>query len=132
MRCLTFTCLAAVLLPLSQGLSAAPGLSVTFTVAGKSDTRTARLCALYVPAGMPATPFLPSGPFSARWEGDVDSPLQTEYVISVEVRGQVKVSVNGQQILDAAGAAAAQNSEKEVQLQKGANHFTVEHLTDGE
>ena len=136
MRCLTIACFAAILLPLTHGLHAAedkpPGLAVTFTAAGKTDTRAARLCALYVPKGTPATPFLPAGPFTAKWEGDVDSPLRSEYTFSVEVRGQVKVSVNGQQILDAAGAAAAQYADKTVQLQKGANHFTVEYSTDGE
>ena len=128
--------LVAILLALAPALPAAPGdtpgLSVTFTAAGKSDTRTARLCALYVPKGTPATPFLPSGPFSAKWEGDVDSPLRSEYVFSVEVRGQVKVTVNGQQILDAAGAAAAQYADKQVQLHKGANHFAIEYTNDGE
>ena len=136
MRCLTIARLAAILLPLTQGILAAPdqtpGLTVTFTAAGKSDTRAARLCALYVPKGTPATPFLPAGAFGAKWEGDVDSPLRSEYTFSVEVRGQVKVSVNGQQILDAAGAAAAQYADKTVQLQKGANHFTVDYATDGE
>jgi mono/diheme cytochrome c family protein len=109
-----------------------PGLSVTFTAGGQTDARAARLCALYVPKGSPATPFLPAGPFQAKWEGDVASPLRGDYTFSVEVRGQVKVSVNGQQILDAAGAAAAQYADKTVQLQKGANHFVVEYSTDGE
>lgn len=109
-----------------------PGLSVTFTAGGKTDTRAARLCALYVPKGSPPTPFLPAGAFQAKWEGDVASPLRGEYTFSVEVRGQVKVSVNGQQILDAAGAAAAQYADKTIQLQKGANHFVVEYSTDGQ
>src|SRR5258708_2116778 len=108
------------------------GLSVTFTSAGKTDTRASRLCALHVPKGSPPTAFLPAGPFQAKWEGDVDSPLRDDYTFSVEVRGQVKVSVNGGQILDAAGAAAAQYADKTIQLQKGANHFIVEYTTDGE
>ena len=121
MRCNFSAPLAAILLPFTHGVIAAPekpaGLAVTFSAAGKSDTRTARLCALYVPRGTPATPFLPAGPFTAKWEGDVDSPLRGDYTFSVEVRGQVKVSVNGTQILDAAGAAAAQYADKAVQLQ---------------
>jgi len=81
MRCLTIACFAAILLPLTHGLHAAedkpPGLAVTFTAAEKTDTRAARLCALHVPKGTPATPFLPAGPFQAKWEGDVDSPLRS-------------------------------------------------------
>ncbi len=135
MRRILLATLAATLLPLGRGAVAAaekaPGLAVTFTAAGKSDTRAARLCALHVPKGSPATPFLPPGAFSAKWEGDVDSPLRGDYTFSVEVRGEVKVSVNGQQILDAAGAADAQTASKAVQLQKGANHFIVEFSSDG-
>ena len=136
MRLSHLACIAAVFLSPAQGLPATPektaGLSVTFTAAGKSDTRAARLCALYVTKGSPPTPFLPAGPFTAKWEGDVDSPLRGEYTFSVEVRGQVKVSVNGDPILDAAGAAAAQYADKTIQLRKGANHFIVEYTTDGE
>ncbi len=136
MRRSIFARFLALLFLLTRGMIAAPeispGLSVTFTAAGKSDTRAARLCALYVPKGTPATPFLPAGPFSAKWEGDVESPLRSEYTFSIEVRGQVKVAVNGQQILDAAGAAAAQYADKTVQLQKGANHFIIEYTTDGQ
>jgi mono/diheme cytochrome c family protein len=134
MRCILFATLFAILLlhVADAATGKAPGISVIFTAAGKSDTRTARLCALYVPKGAPATPFLPVGPFTAKMEGDVDSPLRGDYTFSVEVRGRVKVSVNGQQILDAAGAASAQYADKQVQLQKGANHFTVEFASDGE
>ncbi len=114
------------------GEAAQPGLAVSFSAAGKADARTARLAALYVPKGSPATPFLPAGAFSATFTGQIDSSLRAEYTFIVEVRGQVKVSINGQPILDAAGAAAAQYADKTVQLNKGANPVLIEYLSDGE
>ena len=108
------------------------GLSVTYSAGGKSDTTTSRLAALYVPKNSPSTPFLPKGPFKAKLTGDVTVPLRGEYTFAVEVRGQVKVSINGQEILDAAGAAAAQYADKTVQLTKGANPVVVEFFNDNE
>ncbi len=108
------------------------GLAVSFTAGGKSDATTSRLAALYVPKGAPATPFLPVGSFTAKFTADIASPLRGEYTFAVEVRGQVKVSINGQAVLDAAGAAAAQYADKTVQLNKGANPVVIEFLNDGE
>ena len=108
------------------------GLSVTYSAGGKSDTTTSRLAALYVPKNSPSTPFLPKGPFKAKLTGDVTVPLRGEYTFAVEVRGQVKVSINGQEILDAAGAAAAQYADKTVQLTKGAHPVVVEFFNDNE
>ncbi len=108
------------------------GLAVTFNAGGKSDATTSRLAALYVPKGAAATPFLPVGPFTATFKADIASPLRGEYTFAVEVRGQVKVAINGQPILDAAGAAAAQYADKTVQLKKGANEVVIEFLNDGE
>src|SRR5688572_27472356 len=107
-----------VRLPLSAAVNPAPladqpakleqGLTLTFTVGEKSDTRDARLIAWYVPAGAPVTPFLPAGPFTARWEGEINSPLRTEYTITATVRGTLTLSINGQQILEGAGDTTAQ------------------------
>jgi mono/diheme cytochrome c family protein len=109
-----------------------PGVAVTFHAGGKSDTRTERFIALYVPKGSAPTSFLPAGPFTATFKSEIQSSLRSEYTFIVEVRGQVKVSINGQVILDAAGAAAAQYADKTLQLNKGANPVVVEYKTDGE
>ena len=109
-----------------------PGVAVTFTAGGSTDSRAERFVALYVPKGSAPTPFVPAGPFKAIFKGDIDSPLRSEYTFIVEVRGQVKVSINGQEILDAAGASAAQYADKTVQLNKGANPVVIEYSGDGE
>ena len=108
------------------------GLAVSYTAGGKTDAGTSRLAALYVPKGSPATPFLPVGPFKAVFRADIAADLRSEYTFAVEVRGQVKVSINGAEILDAAGAAAAQYADKKIQLNKGANAVVIEFANDGE
>jgi mono/diheme cytochrome c family protein len=98
------------------------GLAVTFSAGGKTDTRSARLVALYVPAGQPATPFLPAGPFTARWEADIVSELRAEYTFSLETSGVATATLNGAPLLDSRQKIAP----KPTQLQKGANKLVVE------
>src|SRR6266481_438541 len=82
-----------------------PGLTLTFTAGEKQDTRTARLVALYLPAAQPApTPSLPVGPFTAVWTGAIASPLRAQYTFSADVLGELKVTINGQQVLAGGGA----------------------------
>jgi len=95
------------------------GLKVTFTAAGRTDVRADRLLALYVPAGQAPTPFLPAGPFTAKWEGDLQSPIRGTFKLSVETSGNFRLSINGQPLPDGAGL-------KSVQLDKGANRLTAE------
>ena len=102
-----------------------PGLAVTYTAVGKSDTTTSRLAALYVPKGAPATPFVPAGPFKAVFTGDIDSPLRADVTFFVKARGVVKVNINGAPALD------DKTTEKSVQLSKGANRVVVEFTSDG-
>lgn len=96
-----------------------PGLKVTFGAAGKSDVRADRLFALYVPAGQAPTPFLPAGPFTVKWEGDLQSPLRGMFKLGVETSGKFRLSLNGQPLLDGPGI-------KVVQLNKGANRLVAE------
>jgi hypothetical protein len=107
------------------------GLTLTFTVGEKSDTRDARLIALYVPAGTPVTPFLPAGAFTARWEGEINSPLRAEYTIAATVRGTLTLSINGQQILEGAGDTTAQTMNKTLQFNKGGNKVIADFFSDG-
>ncbi len=101
---------------------ATQGVAVTFTAGGKSDTRFARLIALEVPAGQPATPFVPAGAFAAKWQGDVVSPLRSEYTFSAESQGSYSVTINGKPVLKGDGHIEG----KPVQLQKGSNPIVVE------
>ncbi len=98
------------------------GLAVTFSAGGKSDTRAARLVTLFVPAGQPATPFLPAGPFTARWEAEIVSELRAEYTFAIETSGVATVTINGHPVIDSRLGVAPQPT----QLQKGANKLVVE------
>ena len=119
MRLRRLFCLLAATLATALSAQDLPGLKVTFTAAGQSDVRTDRLLALYVPAGQAPTPFLPVGPFTAKWEGDLQSPMRGTFKLAVETSGQFKLSLNGQPLLDGAGI-------KTVQLNKGLNRLVAE------
>ncbi len=98
------------------------GLTVTFTAGGKTDTRAARLVALFVPAGQPATPFLPAGAFTAKWEAEIVSELRAEYTFTVATSGVVTATLNGAPLLD----SRLRIAPTPTQLQKGANKLVVE------
>ena len=107
---------------LLTGLRAAEpqaGLAVTFTAAGKSDVRSDRLLALYVPAGQAPTPFLPAGPFVAKWEGRILSPVRGTFTFAAENSGGFKLSLNGQPLLDGATA-------RTITLNQGENTLVAE------
>ena len=112
-------CLLAAIVATSLSAQDLPGLKVTFVAAGKTDVRSDRLLALYVPAGQAPSPFLAAGPFTAKWEGDLQSPLRGTFKLSAETSGKFKLSLNGQPLLDGAGI-------KTVQLNKGANRIVAE------
>jgi len=112
-------CLLAATVATALSAQDLPGLKVTFIAAGKTDVRSDRLLALYVPAGQAPSPFLAAGPFTAKWEGDLQSPLRGTFKLSAESSGKFKLSLNGQPLLDGPGI-------KTVQLNKGANRIVAE------
>jgi mono/diheme cytochrome c family protein len=112
-------CLLAATVATALPAQDQPGLKVTFASAGKADSRTDRLLALFVPAGQAPTPFLAVGPFTVRWEGDLQSPLRGTFKLGAESSGKFKLSLNGQPLLEGPGL-------KTVQLNKGANHLVAE------
>ncbi|MGB8167847.1 MAG: c-type cytochrome [Chthoniobacteraceae bacterium] len=116
---LTTTAFAAVQAPPLPDAppSAKPGLTLTFTAPdGKTDTRGARLVALFVPGDQSPTPFLSMGAFTAKWEGSIDSPLRAEYAFSAESSGGFRLTINGAPVADGAS----------VRLNKGANPIVAE------
>src|SRR3954463_4027790 len=62
------------------------GFAVKFTSAdGKlSDVMVLPNLWLYVEKGQPATPFLPSGKFTAVFEGNIIGELRAEYIFKTE------------------------------------------------
>src|SRR5262249_34068177 len=111
----------------------APGLLLTFRTlvkdpaAPERDTRSARLVALYVPAGEPPAPLLPGGPSSATWEGDLNADLRDTVVLSATGRGSVAVLVNDKPVFEASGDDLGKKPGQPVTLQKGANKLAVRY-----
>lgn len=97
-----------------------PGLALTLEVGGKTDARVERLVALHVPAGQPVSPFLPVGPFKARWEGVITSALRTEVRFHATVTGTFTCTVNGKPVIEAGKSVA-------VTLNQGDNPIVVEY-----
>ena len=104
--------------PLADAAPAAKaGLTLVFTRPdGTTDTRGARLVALFVPGRESPTPFLGTGAFTARWAGSIDSPLRAEYKFSAESSGGFKFTINGAPVADGAS----------TKLNKGANPIVAE------
>jgi len=113
---LLWALMASAVLP---ALAAEPGLQVTFTSQGQSDTRVDRLLALYVPAQQCPTPFLAAGPFTAKWEGNIESPVRGTFNFSVETNGKFKLTLNGKVLL-------TDTEAKTAELNQGANTLTAE------
>ena len=115
---LTLPCLALLALATSV-FGAEPGLSASFTAGGQTDTRTDRMLALFVPAGQPVTPFLKAGPFTAKWEGQIESSIRGNFTFSAETSGNFKCTINGQVVWDGTGP-------KTIQINQGANKISAE------
>ena len=89
---------------LAQGLGAAEpstGLVRTLTAGGVTDVSVTPNVWLFVPAGQPATPFVPAGPFTARWEGAISADLRGDFTFQALSQGALKVSINGATALEA-------------------------------
>jgi mono/diheme cytochrome c family protein len=111
--------LAGILGVTLPSLALESGLQVTFTSQGKSDVRVDRLLALYVPAQQCPTPFLPVGPFTAKWEGNIESPVRGTFNFSVETNGKIKLTLNGKVLL-------TDTEAKTAELNQGANTLVAE------
>lgn len=112
-----------------QGLGAAEpvaGLIRTITAGGVTDVSTTPNVWLFVPAGQPATPFVPAGPFTVRWEGAISADLRGDFTFHVLSRGSVKVSVNGALALEAKDTGPTPAIGSSVRLNKGTNSLRVE------
>jgi len=99
------------------------GIPTTFTTAdpawkGGPDLRVSRFVALYVPAGQPPTPFLPAGPFTAVFDGKIMLDLGGEHTFAAEGRGNVVVTINGENVLEATGDDFRSAKGKAIRLKK--------------
>ncbi len=102
------------------------GLVRSVTSGGVTDLSVVPNVWLFVPADQPATPFVPVGSFTARWEGFVSADLRADYTFQAALRGAVKVMVNGALALEAKDTGTELAIGQSVRLNKGTNAFVVD------
>ena len=112
--------------PLAAAESTA-GLAQSLRSGTASDHRADDRIALFVPAGEPATPFLPVGPFTAVWSGDLSVDLRGDYTFHGLFNGHLKLAINDVVVLDADGKTPAWIESTKVRLNKGANKIRAEY-----
>lgn len=106
----------------------ARGLMLSFGDPSGNDTRVARVAALYVPEGEPASPFLPAGPFTATFAGEILVPFRTEAKFSVEGRGSVEILIANKSVLKADGDTLTAEG-KTAKLKKGPNPVVIRYTS---
>src|SRR5688572_16318734 len=108
-----------------------PGLMLTIKSGDATDARRARLIALHVPAGAAPTPFVPAGPFTATWSGNLTLRVRGEYTFTGAGRGKLKVTANDAIALDISGddLAAASAKAQKIKLVRGKNKLLVEYTS---
>ncbi len=104
---------------------ASEGLTLTFRTESGSDVSAVRGVALYVPAGLAPSPFVPPGPFTAIWEGRLAVDLRGDFTFHAVSSGALGVEANGAAALEASSGNAARMTGKPIRLNKGANAFKV-------
>lgn len=107
-----------------------PGLALRFIAStapleAAADARRARFVAVNVPAGTSPTPFLPPGPFTARWEGYVRAELGDTYAFRAWGNGRVEVRVNGAVAIPRSPATLDPPAHPPVALKGGLNRLEV-------
>mgnify|MGYP003975263513 FL=1 len=127
MRKLIAICLfASVFFAGAQVAELQPGLALTWRVGESKALTVVPNLWLYVPAGQSPSPFVPTGRFTATFEGFVNIDLRGDYSFLVTGKGGVKLEVNNAVLLDLKGiGGVAQAKTKTVRLNKGANAIKV-------
>ncbi len=122
--------LAVVALTAGAGMARAAdrpaGLKLSVTAGANTDQSEWPNVQLYVASGESASPFVPTGPFTAIWTGFVASELRAEYTFEAEAQGEVKLEVNGTAVFSGTGDGVHPVTGPVVKLNKGANALKVE------
>ena len=107
-----------------------PGLIQSFSLPddyAAIDTRSARLPALFVPAGESPTPFVEAGRFRCRWRGFIQADLNEDTAFEADGAGSVMLRINNQVLLDTPGGKLVGVRGQTVKLRQGLNQFELEY-----
>ena len=125
-RCLVCLTSLGTLSLLGVETAAVPGLHAQFSAVGAteaSDHDQVDVLALYVPAGDSPTPFCSSTDFQVDWKATLSVPLRDDYRFRAFVSGELRLEVNGEEILSCDAEGAWSEASDEIRLRKGANDF---------
>ena len=117
----------STLVLLASRLAAAdqPGLAVHIRAGDTADQLVLPNIRFLVPPGQPASPFVAPGPFTATWNGYVASELRSDYDFHVELTGEVRLEINGTEVLTGKGDGSTALDSPTVRLNKGDNALKV-------
>ncbi|EAQ78523.1 ThuA domain-containing protein [Blastopirellula marina] len=105
------------------------GLLFRFAQQDRTDARNARLAALYVPQGEPATPFLKPGPFTVTGSGYLQIALKGEYQFQLEGSGAARLRINGSDILRGENVDLSVVEPVSVSLHQGYNTIEIQYTS---
>ena len=114
--------------PAAWAGDAGAGVLFSVTSGGMTDVSLTPNVWLHVPAGQSPTPFVPSGPFTARWEGSINADLRADFSFAAAFSGDLKLTVNGNLALEAKGEGNQPVLGRAIRLNKGLNPFLVEYV----
>lgn len=98
----------------------------------RRDARSERLVALHVPRGQSPSVFLPAGPFTARWSGQLNVGLRDRFVFTFEGRGGFVLTVNGERVLEVPPESEGAVASPRVSLRQGRNELVAEYQSPAE
>jgi mono/diheme cytochrome c family protein len=108
---------------------AAGAVALRLDAGGASSQQVVSNLALHVEPGTTPDPFLPPGPFTATWEGDLNVDLRGDFQFRVESSGPFQLELGGSNVL----ASTPSTWSPPVRLRKGPNPFrAVFHATSTE
>jgi len=108
------------------------GLLLSVTGNGETDESDLRAwpnVQLYVSEGTPPSPFVQPGPFTAVWEGFVNSELRSTYGFYLDFRGELELEINGKVHWSGASDGKERVATDTLRLGKGENALRIRYST---
>ena len=75
------------------------------------------------------SPFVPAGPFTGIWQGNIHADLRGEFYFQAELNGALKLEINERPVLEAALTNGISPLTKAVSLSKGANKIKATYIS---
>ncbi len=100
-------------------------LALRLQADGVSLERQASTIVLHVPNGGTPSPFIPTGPFTAEWNGCLNLDLRADYQFQAQHAGAFSLEINGTSLFNTSQSASLTDWSRAVRLKKGTNSIRV-------